>query len=420
MLPKNKFISRSRRYSTLLAGGLALVFVATACGVDETAHYPDKRFGRGADTETSDDSDVMPDTNVETPNQTLLHQQFLGYFDLNSVKTIYYGEDPHNGHISEGGGLIDSAISTALSFMVSGDTTESLEMLVKQQSKDVKSVTQTVQTDGGDALSKFKGDEPQSGSQYLEWAANSSESSSDDVTPCPKPFVCIKRMVWVPKSGKTFTYCYRDHATKKPMAIPYSANSNFTKQAYEAAIGDGYVSRPIDVTSHPGDVSCDDPEKVTQDVNQVSYALSLGKLENSASEEFLRRAKNKSLKADTEVVIEYRLHDMTRNAPYVPKKGPYIDQLTRLNSKIKFFANTEEHVVVKIERTVTSPFRFGTSSTAQFLRDAYGQSVGDGFVYMMGRENDIEGIQLNYSFEFCTHLSVVKNPFNHCAGNSTP
>jgi hypothetical protein len=120
------------------------------------------------------------------------------------------------------------------------------------------------------------------------------------------------------------------------------------------------------------------------------------------------------------VVIEYRLHDMTRNEPYVPKKGPYIDQLTRLNSKIKFFANTEEHVVVKIERTVTSPFRFGTSSTAQFLRDAYGKSVGDGFVAMMGQENDIEGIQLNYSFEFCTHLSVVKNPHNHCSGISTP
>lgn len=413
MQPRNK-LSPNKALLFASASLSALVAV-TSCGIDDKHQYPDKRFGQTpSDDAEWGDSESQP---ADVPNQTLLHQGFSGYFDLNSVRAVYFGSDPHNGDVSPGGGMVDSAISTALSFMLKEDSKESLEMLVTQQSKSLKAVTQTVQTDGGDALSNFKGEDSQSGSQHLDWAV---ETSSDGVTPCPKPFVCIKRMVWKPKSGKTFSYCYRDYETKKLMSIPYSANSNFTRQAYEAAVGKEYISRPFEVTSHPGDVSCDDPDKITQDVNQVSYRLSLGDLQTQNDANFIRKAKQKPLQADTEVVIEYRLHDVTRNQPYFPKKGPFIDQKTRLNSKIKFFTNTKEHVVVKIERTVTSPFKFGTSSTVQFLRDAYGETIGDSAAALFGPENDIEGIQVNYAFEFCTHLSVVKNPFNHCTGNTAP
>jgi hypothetical protein len=67
-----------------------------------------------------------------------------------------------------------------------------------------------------------------------------------------------------------------------------------------------------------------------------------------------------------------------------------------------------------------SPFKFGTTSTVQFLRDAYGESVSGALSALSGPENNIEGIQVNYSFEFCTHLSVIKNPYNHCTGQTAP
>lgn len=419
MQPKNNWSMKQK--SSLLVSLVSLTTASAvllnACGLDEKPHYPDKRFGQGP-IDPNTDGTGSEDVSSEPSNQTLLHQDFSGYFDLTSVRTIYYGEDPNNGHVSQDNGVIDNAIGTALSFIIPGDAKEKLEMLVQQQSKEIKAVTQTVQTDGGDALSKFKGEDPQSGSQLLEWVVGSGQSSSG--TQCPKTFVCIKRMVWKPTTGKPLTYCYRDHATKAPMAIPYSANSNFTKEAYERAIGESYVSKPIEVTSHPGEVACDDPEKITHDVNPVTYKLSLGDLSSQASPEFHRKATNKPVKADTEVVIEYRLHDVQRDQPYIPKKGPYIDQRTRLNSKIKFFLNSSEHVVTKIERTVMSPFKFGTTSTVQFLRDAYGESVSGALSALSGPENNIEGIQVNYSFEFCTHLSVIKNPYNHCTGQTAP
>lgn len=413
----NCTINQSGFFISLFGLTTASVLILNACGVDERPHYPDKRFGQGPGDPDADGTGT-DDVSSEPANQTLLHQEFTGYFDLTSVRAIYYGEDPNNGHVSQDNGLIDNAIGTALSFIIPGDAKEKLEMLVQQQSKEIKAVTQTVQTDGGDALSKFKGEDPQSGSQFLEWVVGSGQTSSG--TQCPKTFVCIKRMVWKPSTGKPFTYCYRDYATKAPVAIPYSANSNFTKEAYERAIGKSYVSKPIEVTSHPGEVACDDPEKITHDVNTVTYKLSLGDLSSQASPDFHRKATNKPIKADTEVVIEHRLHDVQRDQPYIPKKGPFIDQRTRLNSKIKFFLNSSEHVVTKIERTVMSPFKFGTTSTVQFLRDAYGETVSGAFSALTGPENNIEGIQVNYSFEFCTHLSVIKNPYNHCTGQAAP
>ena len=193
-----------------------------------------------------------------------------------------------------------------------------------------------------------------------------------------------------------------------------------SREAYQAAIGDGLTSKPIDVITRPGDVSCDDPEAVTLDINQVVYQLSLGDMSAPAHPDFIRRAKVEPLNVDNEVVINYSLYDPSNRAPYTPKKGPFIDQLTRLNSKLRFFMNSSEHVIVKLETTVTSPFRFGTSSTAQFLKDAYGSSIGDSFAALTGQENNIEGIQINYAFEFCTHKSMVKQPLNHCTGQTSP
>lgn len=425
MQPKsnwNKTPKSSLLVSLTCLSALSLALF-NGCGIDENPHYPTKRFGQSTDTlaDIEDTSDIGgSESSPEPANQTLLHQKFAGYFDLTSVRAVYYGEDPHNGHISGDNGLIDNAIGTALSFIIPSNATETLEMHVKQQSSTVKSVTQAVHTDGGDALSNFKGEDSQSGTQQLDWTTAQPASNQIDVTHCPKTFVCINRMIWKPKTGKTFTYCYRDHATKTPVSVPYSANSNFTKEAYEAAIGSGYTSKPIDVTSHPGEVSCDDPEKITYDVTPVTYKLSLGNLTSQADADFHRRAIHKPLKADTEVIIEYRLHDMRRGEPFIPKRGPYIDQRTRLNSKIKYFVNSSEHVITKLERTVMSPFKFGTTWTTQFLRDAYGEAVSGAFSSVMGPENDIEGLELKYSFEFCTHLSLIENPYNHCSGQVMP
>ena len=120
-----------------------------------------------------------------------------------------------------------------------------------------------------------------------------------------------------------------------------------------------------------------------------------------------------------EVSIQYSLYHSSRKQPYLPKEGPYIDQLTRLNSQMKFFLNTSEHVMVKLERTVQSPLKLEGSQIADAIRETYGDAAAYLAELLFPKDGDTMGAQLIYSFEFCTHLGVIENPFNHCTGTIT-
>jgi hypothetical protein len=404
-----------------------LVLALSACGVQQKPHYGDKTFGQTADEVTNTQAPVVHDApppvhevpavtepqDPEAPLDAVLsHYGFEGSFNLKNTRRIFRGpDDTGSGTISEGGTL-DGLVSTFLGIVIGSHNRESLDMLVKQNGARENVVTQKVITGGGDKLSLMKGDDSQSGAQTIDWALPGTELAAT----CPSQFICIERMVWVPKSGKTITYCYVDHATKTPVAIPYSANPNFSAESFSTMLATSLTSKAIEVVTHPGVVACDATDIEILDRKLVRYELSIGDQTTFS----LTRATDHPLTPDAEIVVDYSLVDGTSLRAYLPKVGPYIDQLTRLNSRVSYFINTAEHVLVKIDRTVQSPFKAEGSQLANYMRDTFGEWAAVAFNYAFPARNDTEGVQLTYSFEFCTHLSVIPNYDSHCTGPITP
>jgi hypothetical protein len=401
----------------------------SSCGLNKKEHYPGKTFGKTTEDQTPEAADPQPDLpppdseptvpqDPEDPviptDQVLSHYGFGGSFNLATTRRIFRGADSdRNGSISTGGAL-DTLAAKALKYVIGDQTAnvESLSMLIQQNGVGHNTVTQKVITAGGDNISQFKHEDTQSGTQIIDWALTGTAVSAS----CPRQFVCIERMAWVPKSGTSKTYCYVDRETQTPVSIPYSPNSNYSKEAFAIALGAGLTSRPIDVIAHPGNVKCDAPDLEIRDRKPVQYKLTMGTRSISG----MIRATHRPLPSDAEIVIEYSLLGGESLTPYLPKTGPYIDQLTRLNSKVSYFINSEKHVMVKIERTVLSPLKLEGSAIADYMRENYGQWAAWAFEWAFPAHNDTEGVQLLYSFEFCTHLSVVPNYYNHCTGLITP
>jgi hypothetical protein len=422
---------QSSRYKHLHLTRLAMPLLLMSalpmwsCGIDRRPHWQEKNFGQidqgvsVADQPQTGSDQTSPETQPTLPelptNQLLSHYGFQGYFNLDTVRRIFRGSDEINGEISSGG-LLDDMLSTLLGLVLGQNTRETLSLLIRQNGAGRNAVTQTANTEGGDNLSAIKGDESQSGIQYLDWVLGDNERSAA----CPRPFVCIDRMVWSPNEGQTTTYCYRDPLTQQRVAIPYSANPHFSAESFASFIGSGIKSKPIRVTSHPGNVSCDQANLDTNRSQLVVYKLSLGHLHDQRSPNFIRKAVHRRLVADAEVIIDYSLYNPTLKQPYLPKEGPYIDQLTRLNSRMKFFTSDKEHVMVKIERTVQSPLKLEASQLTEIIRSNYGDWAASAAALIFPADGDTQGAQMVYTFEFCTHLAVVRQPFNHCTGQVQP
>lgn len=420
MRPSNKNIV------AVFALSFSLLALITSCGIDKKPHFGDKTFGQtdaqsGGDLPIADEpSEPNPSQPVppvesepeEPTDQVLSYFGFGGYFNLNTVRRIFRGSDKVSAEISQGG-FLDNVLSRLLGFVIGDGSRESLSMMVQQNGRGRNRVTQQAETGGGDNIANFKGGDSQSGTQIIDWALTGSAKA----IACPTPFVCVERMVWIPNSGETMTYCYRDHETKKPIVIPYSPNSHFGGDAFAAAIGEGLHSTPIEVVTHPGDVACDAEGIETRDVKLVVYDITMGNLADQRSDGFLRRAIHRGLPADTEIVVQFSLYSPEHKQPFLPKTGIFIDQLTRLNSKMRFFLNSQEHVMVKIERTVQSPLKLEGSTVADTIREMYGDTAAYLADLLFPRDGDTVGAQLVYSFEFCTHLGVIRNPFNHCTGS---
>jgi hypothetical protein len=404
---------------------IAFLMSLSSCGIDQEPRWKDKNFGEldQSAPETNlplppPDRQLPPEADPETPepnNQLLSYFGFNGYFNLDTIHRITRGTDEINGEVSEGG-VLDNLLSKIIGTIIGENTRETLSLMTRRNGEGRNSIQQVGTTEGGDKIAAIKGDESQSGIQFLDWVLGNSKRASH----CPTPFICIDRMVWSPASGSTMTFCYRDPDTKERIAIPYSVNPHFSSESFANAIGRGIQSKPFEVVSHPGNVSCDETQVETRDVRLVIYKLTLGALGDQRRPGFLKKAIHRPLSADTEVILNYSLYHPTMNQPYLPKRGPYIDQMTRLNSRMKFFINDAEHVMVKIERTVQSPLKFEGSKITDFFREAYGEWTGDAVAQVFPSEGDTEGAQMVYTFEFCTHLGVVKNPFNHCTGRVEP
>ena len=398
---------------------VAAMLVTTGCGINKKPHWNNKNFGQLESenpenlpvAETPSDERETPSDPEETYDKVLSHYGFSGYFQMETVRRILRGTDEINGEVSSGG-FLDDMLGNLLSLVIGEEHRETLTMLVKQNGKGRNRVQQLAITEGGDRIAAVKGDESQSGVQYLDWVLPGSELSKS----CPRTFICIDRMVWSPSSGKDRTYCYRDSKTRERIAIPYSANPHFSKDAYSDAIGNGRRSDPIDVVVLKGNTACDNKDAVTLDIERVVYDIKLGNLSGVRNPDFLKKAIHKPLIPDNEVIVDYHLYHSEFRQPYLPKKGPYIDQRTRLSPRMRFFTSSQEHVIVKIERTIQSPLKLEGSQITEFIRQAYGDTAA----YLVGlifpADGDTEGAQLRYSFEFCTHLSVVEKPFNHCMG----
>jgi hypothetical protein len=415
----------------------ALVLALTSCGIDSSQHFGEKTFGQ-TPTVNVDDAPRTPPTpkpkqnDPETPpvtppvepqpdpkpseekyDQVLSDFNFQGHFNFDSARRILRGPDAVHGEISQGG-TIDYFLKQFLGYLTGDRSDEYLNMKIQQHSKGLNDVAQVGKSDGGDRISKFKKDPSQSGTQKIDWQLPSADSKNT----CPSPFICAARIVWIPLDGATNTFCYRDHDTKEFISIPYNANPNFGSDAYKSVIGDGLDSSPFEVIKYVGEAKCGDPSAAILDVRLVTYKLALGNLSDTGRSDFLQIAVHKPLTATTEVVIDYSLFDSITGQNYLPKHGPFIDEAAHLNSRMKFFINDAEHTMVKIDRTVQSTMPLEGSQIAKFLRDTYGSWFPLAWVAerLLPPGNDTEGVQINYSFEFCTHLSVIKNPYNHCTG----
>lgn len=418
---------RSLKLKFIFSLMMGLVFAS--CGIDSKPHYGDKDFGQSDSMETgklpvaNDPTESAPESPDAPPerepeqepeapaNAVLSHFSFGGYFNLNTVRRVLKGDDQLNAEISQGG-FLDSMLSKLLGFVIGDGSQENLTIVIQQNGHERNRVTQEAETAGGDNISNFRGSESQSGTQVIDWSLN---RTAQEIL-CPTPFICVERMVWIPQQGETMTYCYRDHSTKKPMVIPYGPNSHFGGDAFEAALGDGLTSKPFEVVTHPGNVACDAEGIETRNVQLVIYKLSTGNLAEQRNQGFLKRAIHRGLRADTEIVIQFSLYDLNTQEPYIPKSGLFIDQVTRLNSKMRFFMNSAEHVMVKIERTVQSPLKLEGSQIADTIREMYGDIAAYLVALIFPKDNDTVGVQLTYSFEFCKHLGVIQNPFDHCTG----
>lgn len=412
-----------------------------SCGIDKEPHYDEeKTFGRdpvvlplsnptpmppppilpAPPTETPAPS---PEPGVEEPPLTtgrdmLGSFKLLGYFDSRSASRIVRGSGSDGEVVNDG--LLDPALKGLLALLTRDDSHETLDMTIQENGYTRASVVQKAHTANGDFLSGLIGAEGQSGTQTLDWAlAQDSEERE-----CPQPFICVDRILWKPEQGKTWTYCFSDRDSNKSLAVPYAPNPQFGLDAFKDTIpSEGRRSKTFWMTSHPGLVSCEDPQRFTWRRDLFQWKLSLGDKSATRQRDFLKKAIHKPLKVDAEVVVEFGLFNPDLNRTYQPKGPPFIDQISRLNTKTRYFISTANHTFVKIERTVQTPLELSLAGVLTTLADDRGgllsqliTGAATGLRELFSSDSSTTGLQVNYLFEFCGHKAASGDLYDHCTG----
>jgi hypothetical protein len=398
---------------------MTVVLFVAGCGVSTSPHYEgEKTFGRtsevdphadsdmeGSDIEETDhQSDPIPPSPIdpepvtndeETPvidepttsgHDLLGHYSFKGYFEVDTLARIIDGRGIEGELVSDS--FLDSMVKGYFENVTNVEGPETLDLVTNEDGRGRQKVEQIGHTTKGDRVNETNNNsESQSGKQTLYWNLDQDFLAASG---CPKTFVCVDRITWQPERGDEWTYCFYDKESKKPIAVPYSPNTHFGPEAFKAALGPtGEVRRKFIISKHSGLHSCDSPDRTTLTRHVLEWKLSLGNLIPSREPGFLKLAKYRPLIPDTEVSISYQPYSESLGRSYQPRKAPFIDQMSRFNSKIQYFLNSKEHVFVKMIRTVQAP----TSGLSTWIAN---------------------GMQVNYVFEFCTHKAIVEDPVNHC------
>ena len=437
-----------KRRFFLIAASVSSIAL-TNCGIDASSHYDqrEKTFGKErvepAPLDSGSEGDIPsatptppappiltpPPTIEPTPtpeeppatsgHDTLSQFGLTGYFENDSLTRIIRGSGS-DGQF-ENSSVYDGALQRLFAYMNSDESTEVLDLLTREDGKGRHLVTQTALTNNGDRIAKIKGKESQSGTQKLYWVLG----SEDRVRECPNTFICVDRITWTPILGRSATYCFKDLASKQPVVVPYSPNPQFSPDAFKASIpGNRFQSKPFLMTKHDGIVDCKDPDIVTVDLRAYQWQISIGDLGAARKPGFLRKALFKPLAPDSELSVEIRPFDPTRNRTYQPNRGPFIDEVSRFNTKIHYYMSSSNRSFVKVTRTIQTSFE---KPFRQWL-DNVASTYEGSFLYipvvmainslkaLIPVDDSTIGLQVEYTHEFCTHKSNVEHAFNHCTG----
>lgn len=401
---------------------------ATSCSPSNDAHFPDKKtFGKKENDSTTNNPPLDLDSNTpgnspseptgptepepgetQQPNpdqeeeytfdQTLFHFQFQGGFDQKSLQRIV--NKSSSGPVKEGelvsnNILIDPLVDSFFSNAINVQGPETLDLIIRENGKGFFKVPMIGLTTKGDNLQRENGSsETASGDQILYWTTDAEALARST---CPKTFICVERLTWQPTKGQDWTYCMRHPQTRLPMPVPFSPNPNFTKDAFEASVPTKLESPVVLVSKHPGIQSCDDPEIVTQSIDTIKWTVTPMSAAASTQRGFYKYATYNSLPADVAMKIDIQRYSYPLGRTFQPRKAPYVDQSTRLNSRVIYYLNTAERVYTKAVRSSQEP-----------VNTFPGTFVSN-------------GIQVDYHFELCQPVSATTPTFNHCTGRwSTP
>lgn len=431
---------------------LVLAAAATSCGIATSPHYNGtKDYGQDIDNTPLTASDEPVETPPSAPAPTiptpplpapvseptgeeppatsgqdlLSHYELVGYLDTSTTARIIEGSGT-DGEISPEGN-IDPPIRALLRLMTSMNSDDTMEIITHENGRDRQSVTQKANSPSGDFISSMRGDDSQSGTQTLDWVLDQGKAKMKDSGSCPRPFICVDRIIWQPNKGDTWTYCFRDADTNLSLSVPYAPNTQFGPDGFRSALPDGFhLSKPFAITKHPGKVSCTDPNIETRDRDLMMWRASLGTLAASRRPGFLKKAVHKPLTSDTEVLIEYKPYNTRLGRWWQPKRAPFVDQMSRFNTKLRYFLNSQDRSFVKIIRTVQLPLNLSmadafdafASRNDTFSLAPLASDAAIGLRTMFSNDDTTTGIQINSIFEFCSHKAVHVNRFNHCTGKS--
>ncbi|MCX6126125.1 MAG: hypothetical protein NTV34_15445 [Proteobacteria bacterium] len=425
------------------------VLSLTSCGVQDGPHYQEQKdFGRDPvatplvteETRTEAPPEIaktsvpkhtaaeieekLPVEPPSTSGHDLLgHYNFKGYFDSSSVARIV-NSSGSDGEITDSG-IFDPILKGLFDLLTSDESNETLNILTHEDGHTKQAVTQKAHTENGDFLSYLKGDDAQSGTQILDWLL----ATTDSVSECPRPFICVDRIQWQSEDHSEWTYCFQNPDTKSQVVVPYGPNSQFGLEAFKAALPKGSLKgTPVVMIKHPGLVSCDNPNVETRSRQLIQWKISMGDLSRARKPGFLKKAIYKPIAPDAEIVIEYQPFNSRLSRGWQPKKPPFIDQVSRFNTKVRYFLNSQERSIVKIERTVQSPMvnpvELATTSLRKTYAGTFFASLIDqaitGLQNIFSMHENTTGLQVTYSFEFCGHRAANADRFDHCTGRVRP
>lgn len=323
-------------------------FFTVACGIDESARFPNKIVGAGdkapvhagssqtADvtipaessesTETNPDGEESEEPRVD-PQSLVLSGFYRGYFQLDSMLRLSDGHAPSSNF---------SVASTIVKQRLQGGSSE-----------DGITASQTfgdgVQYAEGRQLIKNRvGDREASSAEGGPKPSESGVQTYRRVTggDCPSTLICVDEIRFVPDSGEAVTICFKDPSTGTSRAIPFAIAPNYSATDYEL-FTNRQIYGPFLAEKYRGH-SHDCHSAGEAFILKESFSVSVAKGQNLVAQ---RYATHSEAKPNLELVMQ-----VTRSA--ADNKAPYLDETIRLQYQTRFLLNTDKRSLVKMVKSV--------------------------------------------------------------------